>query len=120
MGYQNIKSCIKMGGKKTRQVIIGNSAAGLSAIRSIRRTGCLSSITLISQEDCNAYSPVLLTYYISGKISKNNLFIVGSDFYRENNVRVIFGKKAVSIDTLEQRVYLEDDTWVEYDNLLCM
>jgi len=104
--------------EKTKQVIIGNSAAALSAIRAIRGVDCSCSITLISAENCNAYSPVLLSYYISGKISRDDLFIVGDSFYKENNVEVILGKKAIDLDIFKRRIYLEDKSWVEYDNLL--
>jgi len=65
-----------------------------------------------------AYSPVLLTYCIAQKISRDDLFITDGRFYRECNVKTIFGNRAVGIDTAQQIVYLEDDTRLEYDNLL--
>lgn len=101
-----------------RQIIIGNSAAGISAIKGIREKDPACPITLISAENCNAYSPVLTPYYISHRISKDGLFIVDHRFYRDHNVRTMFGKKAVGVDPSRQVVYLEDNTKVEYDNLL--
>ena len=101
-----------------KQVIIGNSAAGLSAVKAIRKKGCSSPITLISAENCNAYSPVLTIYYISHKIDRDSLFIANERFYRDYNVRTKLGNRAVGIDPSKQVVYLEDDTIVEYDNLL--
>lgn len=103
---------------ETKQVIIGNSAAGLSAVKAIRKKGCSSPITLISAENCNAYSPVLTIYYISHKIGRENLFIADDRFYRDYNVQTKFGNRAVGIDPSKQVVYLEDNTIVEYDNLL--
>lgn len=105
-----------MEGKK--QVIIGNSAAGLSAISAIRSIDSSCPITVISAENCMAYSPVLLTYYIAQKIGRDDLFITDDRFYREHNVKTIFGNRAVGIDPAQQMVYLEDDTKLEYDNLL--
>lgn len=105
-----------MKGKK--QVIIGNSAAGLSAISAIRSIDGSCPITVISAENCMAYSPVLLTYYIAQKIGRDDLFIADDRFYREHNVKTIFGDRAVGIDPAQQTVYLEDDTKLEYDNLL--
>lgn len=105
-------------GEDKRQVIIGNGAAGLSAIKAIRGIGSTCSITLISAENCNAYSPALITYYISGKIGKDNLFVVNDKFYRDYNVKTILGNKAVRIDPPNQMAYLEDGNKVEYDNLL--
>jgi len=101
-----------------RQVIIGNSAAGLSAVKAIRKKGCFSPIILISTENCNAYSPVLTTYYIAHKIDRDSLFIADDRFYRDYDVTTKLGKGAVGIDSSKQEVYLEDNTIVQYDNLL--
>jgi NADPH-dependent 2,4-dienoyl-CoA reductase/sulfur reductase-like enzyme len=54
-----------------RYVIIGHSAAALAAARAIRNNDTTGSITIIAAEKSMAYSPVLLTYYIS-KIAKNS------------------------------------------------
>jgi len=108
---------LRLGGAK-RQVIIGNSAAGISAIKGIREKDRSCPITLISAEKCNAYSPVLTPYYISRKIPKKSLFFVNHRFYRNHRVRRIFGNKAVAVDPPKQVVYLEDNTRVEYDHLL--
>jgi nitrite reductase (NADH) large subunit len=105
-----------MGVKK--QVIIGNSAAGLSAISAIRRIDSSCPITVISAENYMAYSPVLLTYYIAQEIGRDDLFIADDRFYREHDVKTIFGNRAVGIDPAQQTVYLEDDTRLKYDNLL--
>lgn len=103
---------------KARQVIIGNSAAGLSAIKGIREVDHFCPITLISAEKCNAYSPVALTHYLKGEISKGDLFIVDRDFYRENGIQTLFGNKAIGVDPFRQVVRLEKGKEVKYDNLL--
>ena len=51
---------------RTGKVIAGNSAAALSAIRAIRQRSADHSITLVSREDCCAYSSVLTTHNLSG------------------------------------------------------
>ncbi|MFC2042233.1 NAD(P)/FAD-dependent oxidoreductase [Chloroflexota bacterium] len=102
----------------TRQVIIGNSAAGLSAITAIREIDDSSQIILISAEDCNAYSPVALTYYLKGSIPREGLSIVDSSFYKVNEVKTLFGSKAISVNDLRQTVNLENGREVKYDNLL--
>ncbi len=103
---------------KARQVIIGNSAAGLSAIKAVREVDRSCPITLISAEKCNGYSPVLIPYYLKGRILREDLFIVDSDFYRRNGVLTKFGSKALAVEPLEQTVYLENGEKVVYDNLL--
>lgn len=106
------------GVSKKRQVIIGNSASGLNAIKAIREVDRACPITLISAENCNAYSPVLLTYYLKGLRTRDELFIVNSDFYRMNDIKVLFGNKAIIINPLQQIVYLDNRMKVNYDNLL--
>jgi len=103
---------------RARQVIIGNSAAGLSAIKAIREVERLCPITLISAENCQAYSPVLLTYYLSDRMVRDDLFIVDDDFYKRNQIKTMFGSKVIGLDALKQMVHLEDGKVVEYDNLL--
>jgi len=98
--------------------IIGNSAAGLSAIKAIRKMGDRSPIVLISGEACNAYSPVLTPYYISGQIKRSGLFVVDEEFYRKFNVQTLFGRKAVAIDTAKRLVHLNDRTRVPFKKVL--
>jgi NAD(P)H-nitrite reductase large subunit len=99
-------------------VIIGNSAAGLSAVKAIRRMGDPGRIIMISQEDCPAYSPVLTTYYVADEIHRSDLFLVDHHFYKEQKVERFFGRKAVSIDTDKKIVHLDDRSKVSYDDLL--
>ena len=103
---------------KTRQVIIGNSAAALNAVKAIRRYDTSCPVTVISAENCLAYSPVLLPYYLSGKINRDGLFIAGRDFYKRNAVELILGKEVIHVDIINQSVLLRDGSTVEYDNLL--
>ncbi len=103
---------------KTKQVIIGNSAAGLSAINAIREVNRCCPITLISGENCNAYSPVLITYYLKDRISREGLFMVDDDFYKSGNVETIFGHKVTRVEPSKQLVCLDNGEVIEYDNLL--
>ena len=62
----------------TRQVIVGNSAAGLSAIKAIREVDDSCPITLISMESCDSYSPVLLTYYLKRRMDMVSLLVMAT------------------------------------------
>lgn len=101
-----------------RHVIIGNGGASLSAIRSIRAKDRDGSITVVSNEVQDAYSPVLTTYYIAGRIPRSGLFVADRQFYEEQRVQTILGSPAVAIDTAKQRVTLDDNQSVPYDTLL--
>jgi nitrite reductase (NADH) large subunit len=101
-----------------RHTIIGNSAAGLSAIKAIRRAGDEGPIILISAENCPAYSPVLTTYYVAGDIERSGLFLVNDGFYRKWNVQTIFGSQALEVDPVKRLVRLDNKMKVPYDDLL--
>lgn len=90
----------------------------MSAIKAIREVDRLCPITLISAERYHAYSPVALTYYLKGMISREGLFIVNGDFYRVHDVKTILGNEATRIDPSLQTIHLKNGEGVEYDNLL--
>jgi nitrite reductase (NADH) large subunit len=87
-------------------VIIGGSAAGVSAAQTLREHDKNSNITLISDENFALYSRCLLTYLIAGAIDESELNFKDRDFYKENNIKTYLGKKAVSIDIKKKKVTL--------------
>ena len=101
-----------------RHVIVGNGGAALSAIRAIRTKDRDGSIIVVSNEEEYAYSPVLTTYYIAGRIPRSGLFVADCGFYDEHGVETILGSPAVAIDTARQRVVLDNHQTVPYDTLL--
>ena len=68
---------------QSKIVIIGNSAAGLSAVKTLRVRDGNCRITLISRERGPAYSLVLLPHFISGKIDQSGLMLANDAFYRD-------------------------------------
>ena len=101
-----------------RYVIVGNSAAAIHAVKAIRRADPEGGITLIGSEKHHAYSPVLLTYYVAGKIQREALFIADRAFYRQHRVDLNLGVPAVGIDPKAHRLQLSDGRQVTYDRLL--
>ena len=75
-----------------RIVIIGNSAAGLSALEAFRRADQESSVTVVSKETNRPYSRVLLPYYLRGRIHHSNLFIRDKNYFQEHNAECIRGR----------------------------
>ena len=103
---------------KKRCVIIGNGAAGINAAEALRSADRHAGITIISNEPVNAYSKVLLHYYIDSQINKEDLFIRSDKFYRDQNIQTILGAKVETIYPDEQRICLSDGSEIEYDTLL--
>jgi nitrite reductase (NADH) large subunit len=104
--------------KRQRQLIIGNSAAALNAVKAIRENNSTDPITLVSAEKHYAYSPVLLPYYVSKKIKRSALFLADQKFYQQNGVELILGNPATKVDPQNRQVQLASNDILEYDNLL--
>ncbi|GFO67928.1 pyridine nucleotide-disulfide oxidoreductase [Geomonas limicola] len=99
-------------------VIIGNSAAGLQAIRTLRRLDRRVSLALIDREPRPAYSRVLTPYFVGGKTSRDNLFIVEESFYGEMGVTPLLGATAASLDPERHKVRLTDGREIGFGKLL--
>ncbi len=99
-------------------VVIGNSAAGLQAVRTLRRHARDVSVALIDREDHPAYSRVLTPYYVGGKTGRDNLFIVGHDYYRREGIATLFGSSVVALDADGHRLELADGRRIVFGKLL--
>ena len=99
-------------------VVIGNSAAGLQAARTLRKHSREVSVAIIDREDCPAYSRVLTPYYVGGKTGRDNLYIVDHDFYQRAGITTFFGQSAVSLDADRHHLELADGRRVAFGKLL--
>lgn len=79
-------------------VIIGNSAAGLAAVRAFRSVDRRTPITLIAAETHLPYSRVMLPYVLAGQARAEDVFLCDEDWYQTMGVQALTGRKAVSID----------------------
>lgn len=99
-------------------VIIGNSAAAIGCVEGIRQVDSEGKITIISDEPHHTYSRPLISYLLYGKTDEQRMKYRDDNFYTENNVETMFGKKVVSIDKDSKCVNLDDGKAVQYDKLL--
>ncbi len=99
-------------------VIIGNSAAGLQALQTLRKHSTDTSVAIIDREDCPAYSRVLTPYFVGGKTERDNLFIVDRDFYHQRGATTLFGKTVVALDADGRQLELDDGSRVTFGKLL--
>jgi nitrite reductase (NADH) large subunit len=95
-------------------VLIGNSAAGLAALETIRRHDRSCPVTLVADEAGPAYSRVLLPYYVSGE--RRDLTLRPPDYYQRMGVRAVLGRRAVRLERTAVR--LDDGTALPFDRLL--
>lgn len=98
-------------------VIIGNSAAGLSALQAFRKHDSESSVVIISKEGFLPYSRVLLPYVLRKKLSYENMTIRSEDYFEKHNASCVTGT-VTSIDTKNKKVILDDGSNYSYDKVL--
>lgn len=101
-----------------KYVIIGNSAAAVGCIEGIRECDKNGSITVISDENHHVYSRPLISYYLAGKVTQENMVYRKKNFYKKNGVEVMLGVKATGIDPSQKTVMLDTGKTQGYDKLL--
>jgi NAD(P)H-nitrite reductase large subunit len=101
-----------------RYIIIGGSAAGVSAIEAIRALDHTSEIDLFTDEELPLYSRVLLTYYIAGVIPKEELHFRPLEFFEQFNVTPHLAKRVETVSTDSKSIQTEDGENHRFDKLL--
>ncbi|GHT38056.1 FAD-dependent oxidoreductase [Endomicrobiia bacterium] len=101
-----------------RYLIIGNSAAGVSAADIIRTNDAKGSITIISDEEFDAYGRPLISYYLNGKVEPKNMHYRSVDFFKSRNIEVLLNAQAKKIDIEKKEVLVNGDKKLGYDKLL--
>jgi NAD(P)H-nitrite reductase large subunit len=101
-----------------RYIIIGGSAAGISAIEAIRSVDRTSPIDLFSNEGTPFYSRVLLSYYIAGAITKEELHFRPLEFFAVNRVTAHLGQRVQMVLPDSKTIRTEDGRECPYDKLL--
>ena len=98
-------------------VIIGASAAGLTALEKIRTHDAQCRITVISADASRPYSRVLIPYFLCGKTSRENMFIRDENYFDSVNCRHVSGL-VTRLDPKAKSLELADGQSIQYDKLL--
>lgn len=99
-------------------IIIGNGAAGISALQSFRSVNKDEPVTLISRERLPAYSPCALPYLISKELPHKHINRIKDNFYKEIGVKIVMGNPVCKIITKKNTVTLCNGRSYKYDKLL--
>ena len=98
-------------------VIVGNGVAAVGCIEGIRSVDSDGKITVISEENHPVYCRPLISYYLENKTDTEKMNYRSADFYEKQATEVIYGKKAVKIDSAAKTVALDDGTKIPYTSL---
>ena len=101
-----------------RYVIVGGSAAAISALEAIRSIDHDSTIDLFSDESTPLFSRVLLPYYIAEELSKPLLNFRSADFFEQNRVTPHIGVKIQEVSVSSKTVRTENGEEYPFDKLL--
>jgi len=101
-----------------KYVIVGGSAAAISAIEAIRSIDKTSQIDLFSDESTPLFSRVLLPYYVAEELSKPLLNFRSADFFDEFGITPHIGVRVQEILVDDKAVKADDGNTYEYDKLL--
>lgn len=99
-------------------VIIGNSAAGIGAVEAIRKVDETNPITIITEEDCLAYSRPLIAEYLSDTIDPDKMWYRNDEFYSSNNVNLRLNTRIKSVDPDAKKVITDNSEEIYFDKLL--
>jgi NAD(P)H-nitrite reductase large subunit len=104
--------------RSLQTVIIGNGIAGFFAARTLRDLDPKRPITLLTHENELFYSRPLITQYLTGEMSRDDLTLSSQLFYQEKGIDLLKGVKVIRVDFKNQRLHLHNQKKIAYDQLL--
>src|SRR5215218_10072201 len=100
-------------------IIVGASLAGAKAAETLRQEGFDGRIVLIGAEEERPYErPPLSKDYLRGEVGREKVYVHDEGFYAEHDIELRLGRTAVSLDTANTRLELDDGEQLSYDRLL--
>jgi NAD(P)H-nitrite reductase large subunit len=104
--------------EKTDYLIIGNSAGGIGAAEAIRQVDKEGALTIVSDEPYPAYSRPLISKYLTGEQTLEGILFRTLDFYDQNSIIFLPGKKVTHLELNHQTAQLEDGEQIAWEKLL--
>jgi 3-phenylpropionate/trans-cinnamate dioxygenase ferredoxin reductase subunit len=100
-------------------VIVGGGLAGGRAAQALRAEGFEGRVVLVGEESERPYErPPLSKGLLLGKAARDSVYVHDTGWYREQDVDLRTGTRAVTLDRVDRVVTLDDGERVGYDKLL--
>jgi 3-phenylpropionate/trans-cinnamate dioxygenase ferredoxin reductase component len=100
-------------------VIVGASLAGAKAAETLREEGFDGRVVLVGAEDERPYErPPLSKDYLRGEVDREKVYVHDESFYVEHDIELRLGRTALSLDTANAQLELDDGEELSYDRLL--
>ncbi len=105
--------------ESAKYVIVGGGLAGFNAIPAIRERDPEGRIVLVTDERERPYDRVPLSKrYLQGALSREGVFLRPMEFYEENRVELLTGRRATKLDAKAKALALDDGSEFRFDRLL--
>jgi NAD(P)H-nitrite reductase large subunit len=98
-------------------VIVGASASGINAARTLREHDKDAEIILVSKDDC-VYSRCVLHHFLDGRRDTKDLDFSPDNFFHMYNIKWIKGTEVIGIDVKEKVLRLSNEEDLKYDKVL--
>lgn len=99
-------------------LIVGGSAAGTTAAEVIRSLKPNASITIVTDENHEQYSRVLLPYYVRGQIKREQLFLKKPEWYQDKKIELFSSTKVIFLDPKKHQIKDNQSREYQYGKLL--
>jgi 3-phenylpropionate/trans-cinnamate dioxygenase ferredoxin reductase component len=104
---------------ETTFAIVGGGLAGAKAAETLRSEGFDGRLVLIAAEDELPYErPPLSKDLLRGEAERDSTHVHPAEFYEDNNVELLRGRVATSLDAKAATLTLDDGSELAYDALL--
>ncbi|KUI48241.1 pyridine nucleotide-disulfide oxidoreductase [Mycobacterium sp. GA-1199] len=98
-------------------VIVGGGLAAARTAEQLRRSECTGPVTIVSDEEHLPYDRPPLSKEVL-RAETDDVTLKPAEFYEENDIAVLLGNGARSVDTAAQTLTLADGTELPYDELI--
>jgi len=104
---------------KEKLVLIGNGMAGVRTLEELLKIAPEKyDITVFGSEPYGNYNRILLSPVLSGEKTIEDIMINDLQWYEDNDIKLLTGKKITTIDRKKRCVIADDGTEASYDRLL--
>lgn len=105
--------------QKLKLVMIGNGMAGVRTLEELLKLAPdLYDITVFGAEPHPNYNRILLSPVLAGEQTFEEIVLNDLNWYADNGIKLLLGRKVVKIDRKARRVLADDGSEAEYDRLL--
>ena len=107
-----------MAADKAAYLIIGGSAAGMSAAQVIRDQEPEGIVTVLSEEPDMPYFRPMIPYVVTGKKNAEGIGLQGNGPYTRAGINILTGARVDSVDIPRRTVHIKGKAPFSYDRIL--